>query len=238
MSEIDPSPRDPLQEARDPLEEAIGAFQAMAVCERPADAEVLAQFGVCQGERPQPSRIPTASKRRRLVQIIAAAAAVAALVFGGVAIALRYGWPPESDQVNAPTSPDRPGDVAVQTPSTSEKPESLAVPSRKEQVKESQVIVVATGLDWAPAPPEVPGDSPEVYIRWKVKRALKGEMEKKEFTTRTSTPVADWIDKDWIVFLTPDFMAGKHRLAAYLHIDFEMLVMRLLADEKKADDEK
>ena len=221
------------QPNHEPLEEAIRAFQGMTVCGRPPDAEVLARFGVGQGDLSQPSCTPIPSKRRHLMHLLGSATAAAVLLFGALALFLRNSSPPESVQVAATPSPDRPGDVAVQPPSRSEKSEKLSVPPLKERVAEAQVIVVATGLDSAPAPPEVPGDLPEVLIRWQVKRVLKGELGKKEITTRTSTAAAEFVGKGWIIFLTPDYMAGKHQLASCLHIQFEPTVKSYLPKEKK-----
>jgi hypothetical protein len=221
------------QSNNDPLEEAIHAFQEMTVCERPADAEVLARFGICQVDLSQPSCIAIPSKRRHRMHLIGWATAAAVLLFGAFALFLRNNSPPESARVAATSSPHRPGDVAVQPPSRSEKSEKLSVPPLKERVAEAQVIVVATGLDAVPAPPEVPGDLPEVLMRWQVKRVLKGELAKKEITTRTSTAAAEFIGKDWIIFLSPDFMAGKHQLAACLHIQFEPTVQAYLAKDQK-----
>jgi hypothetical protein len=221
------------QSNHDPLEEAIRAFQGMTVCERPPDAEVLARFGVCQGDLSQPACSPIPSKRRHLMYLIGSATAAAVLLFGALALFLRNSPPQESVQLATTSSPARPGDVAVRPPSKSAKSEKLAVPPLKERVAESQVIVVATGVDSAPAPPDVPGDSPEVLIRWQVKRFLKGDLDKKEIKTRTSVAAAEFIGKDWIVFLSPDFVAGKHQLAACLHIDFERTVKELIANEKK-----
>ena len=167
------------------------------------------------------------------MHLLGSATAAAVLLFGALALFLRNSSPPESVQVAATPSPDRPGDVAVQPPSRSEKSEKLSVPPLKERVAEAQVIVVATGLDSAPAPPEVPGDLPEVLIRWQVKRVLKGELGKKEITTRTSTAAAELVGKGWIIFLTPDYMAGKHQLASCLHIQFEPTVKSYLPKEKK-----
>src|SRR5262249_59102002 len=122
---------------------------------------------------------------------------------------------------------------------------------------EAQVIVVATGLDSAAAPEEVPGDRPEILIRWQVKRVLKGELGnkeittgtsawmystaiaqekgsgRKEVTTRTRPSTAEFIGKEWIIFLTPDFMAGKDPHSPHLHIQFEPTVKSFLGEEKK-----
>jgi hypothetical protein len=220
------------QPNHDRLEEAIRAFQGMTVCERPPDAQVLARFAVCQGDLSQPACIPIPSKKRHLMRLIGSATAAAVFLFGALALFLRNSSPQESAQVAATSSPDRPGDVAVQPPSKSE--ESGSLPTLKERVAEAQVIVVAAGLDSAPAPPEVPGDPPEVFIRWQVKRVLKGELAKKEIITRTSVAAAQLIGQDWIIFLTPDYMPGRSQLSgSRFDIELERTVKALVAKEKK-----
>lgn len=168
------------------------------------------------------------------MHLIAGGTAAAVLVVGSLAIVLWHSLPQESDQVAATPTPDKAGNVAVQPPSKSEKLESLPVASLQQTVAEAQVIVVATGLDSAPAPPGVPGDAPEVLMRWQVKRVLKGELGTTEFITRTSPKLAaEFIGKEWIIFLTPSYMAGKNQQFAGSHIEMERTVRQLITKEKK-----
>jgi hypothetical protein len=111
---------------------------------------------------------------------------------------------------------------------------SAHVGSLEDRVKESQVIVVATAESSAPAPPpEVPGDEPEVLIRFKVKRVLKGELADEVVTTRTSTPADQIIGRDWVVCLTPAYVAGTHQSAALTAAEFEPVFKEILAKDKK-----
>jgi len=92
---------------------------------------------------------------------------------------------------------------------------------------------VATALDSAPAPPKRPGDLPEVLIRFQVKRVLKGELAEKEITTRTPTAAAELLGKDWVIFLSPDYMAGKHQYASHINGKLEPTVKSHLLKDKK-----
>jgi len=105
--------------------------------------------------------------------------------------------------------------------------------SVEQRVADAQVIVVATALDSAQAPPKAPGDLPEVLIRFQVTRVLKGKLADKVITTRTPTAAAGFIGKEWVVLLPPEYMAGKHQFASCLSIEIEPTVKALLARDKK-----
>jgi hypothetical protein len=151
-------------------------------------------------------------------------------LFGGLALFLLNRSPPEPVQVAATASSGKAEDVAVQPPPKSEK---LPVDSLENRLKESQVIVVATAEGSTTAPPEVPGDGPEVFIQFKVKRVLKGELADKVVTTRTSVAPDVFIGKDWVVWLSRDYFAGKHQRAAISAAEIEPRLKEILAKDKK-----
>jgi hypothetical protein len=235
-----------MSESRQPnddlLEEAIHAFQQTSVPERPLDCEILAKFGSHQVGLPQPSSMLVPRKRRYLMHVVLSSAAAAMLLLGALALFWRNGAPQEPVQVAATTAPGKSGDVAAAPPLTREaleregigrpsKRESLGLGSFGKDVRDAEVIVVGTALDWAPAPPHAPGDLPEVLLRFQVKRVLKGELTKKEITTRTPTAAAEFIGKDWIILLTPQYMAGKYEYASHINIKLEPTVKSYLPDD-------
>lgn len=95
-----------------------------------------------------------------------------------------------------------------------------------------KVIVVATALDSAPAPPNRPGDLPETAIRFRVLRVLKGNLDDKVIITRTPTAAEEFIGKVWIVLLSPEYLAGKHSYAGCYTIKVEPEVKAILAKAK------
>src|SRR5207245_2949177 len=105
--------------------------------------------------------------------------------------------------------------------------------SFEQHVADAQVIVVATALDSAPAPPQRPGDLPEVLIRFQVKRVLKGELADKIITTRTPTAADEFIGKDWVILLSPEYMAGKYQYAGHINGKLEPTVQSYLPKDKK-----
>jgi hypothetical protein len=222
----------------DLLEEAIHAFQRMNVPERPLDAEVLAQCGTRPGDLSQPSRIPLPSGRFRMHMMVSSTAA-AVLVSGGFALFLWNSSPREPAPVAATDPAAHAGGVAGGTRREENRVKversSLAdVPSLEIQVKESQVIVVASAKSSAPAPlPEIPGDPPEFFIRFTVKRVLKGNLAAHVITTRTSALPDKIIGQDWVVCLSAEYLAGKHQSTSLTAARFEARVKEILAEEKK-----
>jgi len=93
----------------------------------------------------------------------------------------------------------------------------------------AQVIVVATALDSAPAPVTRPGDLPENLIRFQVACVLKGKLADKFITTRTPTAAGEFIGKQWVLLLSPEFMAGKHQYADCNWIKAEAEVKAILS---------
>jgi hypothetical protein len=161
-------------------------------------------------------------------------AAAALLLLGGLALPGRNGPSRESVQV-APTTPSgKAGDGNVQPPRKKERSmrESLRG-SLAQNVADAQVVVVGTALDSAPAPAKRPGDLPENLIRFKVKRVLKGKLTDEVITTRTPTAAGEFIGKDWVILLSPDFVAGRHHYASHVNIKLEPTVLASLPQDKK-----
>jgi hypothetical protein len=217
------------QPNQDPLEEAIRAFQEMRVCERPADAEVLARFGIRAGDSSRPARNPRPSGRRYLMPLMISSAAAAVLLAGSLAL-FRNSPPPVAVQVAATASPGTGRNLDVPPPPRGGPAgRELLRGSLAQSVTDAQVVVVATALDSAPAPPKRPGDLPEVLIRFRVKRVLKGKLADEVITTRTPTAASEFIGKDWVVLLSPDYMAGKYQYASHDNVKLEPTVKAVLA---------
>src|SRR5262249_8465076 len=146
-------------------------------------------------------------------------------------------------------APRKPTEVAEAAPAREVEVESLAIQPRPvtreslkegliqplrrksldESVADAQVIVVATALDSAPAPPKVPGDLPENAVRFRVTRVLKGALDAKEIITRSPTPANEFIGREWIIMLSPEFLAGRHSYAGRYGIRLEPQVKATLA---------
>jgi hypothetical protein len=215
--------------------------------------ELLAQMQTMEksmAEQPQQSglglSLPTPPKPRRRItppQWIAAAVAAAVVVVAGAIIAVKQTAhrpvvaPPEPTEVAAADSSDK---IEVESLVVPPRPmrreslkEGLVQPLRRksleQSVAEAQVIVVATALDSAPAPPKVPGDLPENAVRFRVSRVLKGDLDAKEIITRSPTPADEFIGKEWIVMLSPEFLAGRHSYAGRYTIKVELEVKAILA---------
>jgi hypothetical protein len=207
----------------DPLEAAICAFTNIRVPERPPDEQVLARLGTGR------------SLRRWLLP----SAVAAGLLLVGLVLFMLKSKQPEFVQATAPSSPATAREVAIQSKSTVKRTlgersmERLRERPLSQRVAEAQVIVVATALDSAPAPVKKPGDLQENLLRFKVLRVLKGNPPAGVITTQTPTAAAEFIGKDWIVMLSPDYMAGKYRYAGCLAVQFESTVKAILAKAKK-----
>ena len=183
-----------------------------------------------------------AGELRRNGWIVVAAAIIAAAIFTFKLSSDRsVVAPPESADLAATVSSGTVEGVAVQFPPTNK--ESLMeglrehlskrqLPKRRslEQcVIDAQVIVVATALDSAPAPPNVPGDLPENFIRFRVTRVLKGKLAAQVITTRTPTAANEFIGHEWVILLSPEYMAGKHQFADCNWIKAEPEVKAILS---------
>ncbi len=180
------------------------------------------------------------------MHLLAASAAAALLLVGGFALVLRKNAPSESLQVAAgdrslAVLSDKQEDVydLASLPTNNEtltgervEREGLHLKSLEQCVAEAEIIVAATALDFAPAPPNVLGDAPEDFIRFRVKRVLKGRLAAEEIKTRTPTAPGEFIGHDWIVMLSPEYLAGKHSYASCLTIKFEPAVTAVLSNKQ------
>lgn len=224
------------QPGPDALEEAIAAFRGMSVPERPPDAGVLARLAGRPADAPRPSRLPIPSRRRIYMRILLSSAAAAMLLLGALALLRRNGPPTQPAPAAATAAPGQDRDLAVRPPPAGERPqrrESLGRRTLAQDVADAQVVVVATAVDWTPAPPNSPGDAPESLIRFQVKRVLKGDLTANAVVTRTPTAATEFIGKDWIILLSPDYLAGKHQFAAHVSVDQEPAVKAMLAKAGK-----
>ncbi|MGA2063427.1 MAG: autotransporter-associated beta strand repeat-containing protein [Thermoguttaceae bacterium] len=102
-----------------------------------------------------------------------------------------------------------------------------------QQVAGAKVIVAATAVESAPAPPKVPGNPPENYIRFRVTRALKGKLTEEVITVRTPTAAREFIGKAWIVMLSAEYLAGKRDYAGCYPIQIEPEVKAILSKAAK-----
>jgi hypothetical protein len=224
------------QPSQDPLEAAISAFLSMSVPDRPPDEQVLARLGTTRSDGVRPVSIRPAPQRRYFMQLLVSSGVAAVLLLGGLGLFRFKSKPPHSAQVAAPASPDTAGRVAAGPPPTTRRAlgeRSLERLSLERQVADAQVIVVAEALDWVPAPPNRPGDLPETLLRFGVKRVLKGKLADKEITTRTPTAAAEFIGKEWVVMLSPEYMSGKHSYASAHTIKVEPTVKAILSKDTK-----
>lgn len=224
------------QPGQDPLERAVEGFRRMTVPERPPDAELLARFDSRQGGSSGASRTPLSPKKRQVVYALLFSAAAAVLLLVSLALFRQKGESPESVQVTENVAPIKAGGVTVPAPPSGAERGRLREGLRRnlgQHVAEARVIVVATALDWAPAPAKTPGDRAENLIRFQVQRILKGGPVGPVITTRTPTAADEFIGKDWIVLLRPDYMAGKHQYAGVVNITLEPTVQAALARNKE-----
>jgi hypothetical protein len=104
--------------------------------------------------------------------------------------------------------------------------------SLEEMVDKAQVVVVATFLDAAArTAPKQPGDLSETSMRFRVARVLKGKLDNTIVTVqRPSWPGVDELaGKEWILMLTPEYIAGKHRYGALCTVEEEAKIRAMLA---------
>ncbi len=113
-----------------------------------------------------------------------------------------------------PTVPRMPGPTAKkELPRMGGGEQTTEEKSLDQSVAEAQVIVVGTALDAGVWRGWRPGDSPESLIRFRVQRVLKGAIKAKEMTIRTPDAPEEYLKKDWVLILSPEFMAGMHQFA-------------------------
>ena len=218
--------------SNDPLEAAIQEFQRMTVPDRPSDAEVLARLG----DSSRPADLPVRSTWRGRLRFFAPAAAAAVLLLVGLALHLRDNAPP-APELAATGSPVAAGDSAGSPALPNEVPafartRPLGRKTLEQCVAEAQVIVVATALGPDPAAPVVPGNPPENRIQFQVNRVLKGQLVAQVIVTQTPTAANEFVGKQWVVMLSPGYVAGAHSYAGCFSIMVEADVKAIVAKEK------
>jgi len=112
--------------------------------------------------------------------------------------------------------------------------ERLTLALLEEQVPMAEVIVVGTPLDSAPVQPKQPRDLPEVAIRFRVTRILKGDLSDEVITIQRPTPpvgvgVDELAGTEWMLFLSPQYLAGQHPYAGSYNIKLEPEVQAILS---------
>lgn len=142
---------------------------------------------------------------------------------------------PQSTRENSATGESR------ETGSQDLHAESLRRKSLNDNVRDAEVIVIASGLKFEPAPPKSPGDIQEHYITLKVSDVLKGDLADETIVIRTPTDPrvffadpTEFIDKEWIVMLSPEYLDGAHKYAGVSTIKLEPEIRRIL--DEKVDD--
>jgi hypothetical protein len=118
-------------------------------------------------------------------------------------------------------------------PPATQRVERMSERPLKEWVAKAEVIVVATFVDSAPARPKRPGDAAETLMRFRVDRILKGKLDQKVITIQEPSPpvgagVNELAGKEWILLLSPEYMAGKHRYAYRSTIKLEKEIRAIL----------
>lgn len=217
----------------DPLEAAIQAFQLMTVPERPPDTEVLAR----RGDWSRSADTSNPPRWRDCLRFFAPAAAAAVLLLVGVALYLRNDAAPTSDQAAVTDPPVDAGNPAgppalLNAVPAVAKSRPLGRKTLERSVAEAQVIVVATALGPDPAAPVVPGNPPENRILFQVNRVLKGQLAAQVIVIQTPTAANEFVGKQWIVMLSPDYVAGNSSYAGCSSIAMEADVKAILGKGK------
>ena len=141
---------------------------------------------------------------------------------------------PATPPVVTPAPPASSRSVALKSARTDDRLDRLRVPSLKEMVARADVIVVAILLDSATVQPKQPGDVAEVAIRCRVTRILKGDLPDEVITIQKPTApvgpaVEELVGREWILFLSPEYLAGKYPYAGCLNIKAEPEVRAILS---------
>jgi hypothetical protein len=195
--------------------------------------------------RPRKTVWRTIMKRRYATIAVAAGTCVAGAIIALV-FANRLFENKSSDAVSQPLAtppvvtavpPASGRSAALDRAPTDERPliDRLTI-SIQEMAAEAEVIVVATVLDSAPVQPKQPGGVAEVAICWRVTRILKGELADEIITVQIPSPpvgpdVKELARREWILFLSPEFLAGKYPYAGCLSIKEEPQVRAILSGE-------
>ena len=127
---------------------------------------------------------------------------------------------------------DRPSGPVIEADSNSQVMRTK-LKSLRQQVLEADVIVVGVFLDSAPANPNRAGDAPESLWRFRVVRFLSGKLDQKVIAIRhpdtEGAGINEIAGKEWILLLSPDYIAGKHPYAGLYNIKVESEIGAVLA---------
>ncbi|MGA2034411.1 MAG: hypothetical protein ABSG68_19370 [Thermoguttaceae bacterium] len=176
----------------------------------------------------------------------AAAAACVAAIAGTAIVAHRISGAANSDlPSHRPNSPVVALGPSANSKSVALKPgpsstlletETLKRPF-KEQVAEAEVIVVATFVDSAPAKSNRLAEAAETVMRFRVARVLKGKLDKKIISIQhpdapVGAGVSEIAGKEWVLLLSPEYMAGKHPYTGLWTIKLEPEVRTILSSKR------
>jgi hypothetical protein len=238
----------------DPLDAAIAAFVGMEVPAPPADAQVLEHLPTGANGRLEPARQSAASPGKFHRYLVAASIAAVVVITGGVVVILRPPTPRQPPKNETVASAPRPPAVAP-TPDHGGSPVAVAAPrddspqrapaalphaaanmTLARAVANAQVIVVGKALGGEVVAPKRQGDLSEYGVRYQVERVLKGKLRDETIVTRTPTSPDEFIGKEWILVLSPEFIAGTNPYAAWTTratAETEANVKNLLRDLEK-----
>ena len=128
-----------------------------------------------------------------------------------------------------------------ETDSQDQRVQSLRRRSLNDSVGEAEAIVIASALKFDPAPPMRPGDAREHYITFIVSDVLKGDLADDTIVIRMPTDPQEFftdpkefVDKEWVVMLSPEYLDGVHEFAGLYTIKLEPEIRRILVE--KVDD--
>ena len=213
---------------------------------RPEAGAVKDRIARSDNSEPRKTTWRTIMDHKKAAVAFAAAACVAA-----VTIAFVFAYRVPSDAVQSPSrqsanppavnaaSEENGRTIDSKPGPTGDRLEVLTRRPLKQCVAEAEVIVVATPLDFALVPLKRPRDVPEYATRYRVIRILKGNLAEKVLTIRSPFPPVgaspdENAGREWILLLSPEYLAGKHPYAGCLSIKAEPEVRAILSDGGEA----
>lgn len=102
-------------------------------------------------------------------------------------------------------------------------------------VDRAEVILAGTLLDVTPVPGDLPGFRQQYSRRLRIERTLKGEFRNQTITIQEPmAPEAGEIGQEWIIMLSPEFLAGQQLYAARAAIRIEPQLRAYLAGDVDA----
>jgi hypothetical protein len=200
------------------LDRVIEEFRGMEAPGRPSDEKVI-------------GRIMAERSRRMWTRRVFTAAAASAVLIGGIGVYL-IGRDEKTASMAQNSTP-------ASNPQTRSTMENLQVNRARAnrsvglQVDESPVIVVGKAKGFDVAPPKVQGDAPEYFVHYEVIRFLKGGIDKQIIDVRTPTAPGEFIDKEWILLLSNEYLEGKYLYAGVVNIKSEQEIKDLIEHKGK-----